>query len=217
MKKFADWYVPDGDQYCSEFQVKRRFSLYKTQNSWIKKHIKYTNLYIDVGANFGHTAVPFKTWFKKIVAFEITPKNYECLVANAKECSNIVCYNLGLSNQHGMVNVLEYSTAGSVNTIESTKLETQSGKKRKPVIVQRPVTTLDLMFPTEIVNLMKIDVEGHEVAVVEGGKELLSRSRGVMYVETSDKEKEKLCILLNDLGWKYISRKGMTDLLFKKK
>ena len=217
MKKINDWYVPDGDQYSREKMIESRLELYKVQTDWLKKHIRYTNLYIDIGANFGHTIIPFKNWFKKIVGFEITPANFQCLIENTRKSPNVVCYNLGLSNQHTMVNVLEYKTAGSVNTIQSTRLITDSSKNRSPMVVQRPVTTLDLMFPTEIASFIKIDVEGHEVEVIKGGRELISRSQGVLYIETSDKNRESLCSLLDDFGWKYISRKGKNDFLFKKR
>lgn len=217
MKKINDWYVPDGDQYSREKSFESRLEMYKVQANWLKKHIKYTNLYIDVGANFGHTILPLKRWFKKIVGFEITPSNFQCLAENTRGCSNVICYNLGLSNQHGMVNVLEYRTAGSVNTIQSTRLITDSSRNRTPMIVQRPVTTLDFMFPTEIASFIKIDVEGHEVEVIKGGRELISRSHGLLYIETSDKNRETICSLLDAFGWKYISRRGKTDFLFKKR
>jgi FkbM family methyltransferase len=230
MKKINDWYVPDRDQYSGEKPLEARLEMYKAQSDWLKKHIKHTNLYIDIGANFGHTIIPFKRLFKKIVGFEITPDNFQCLIENTRKSPNVVCYNLGLSNQHTMVNVLEYKTAGSVNTIQSTRLITDSSRNRSPMVVQRPVTTLDLMFPTEIASFIKIDVEGHEVEVLKGGRELISRSQGLLYIETSDKNRESICSLLGHFGWKYISRRGKkdlktgaevvkktTDLLFKKR
>jgi FkbM family methyltransferase len=208
MKKINDWYVPDRDQYSGEKPLEARLEMYKAQSDWLKKHIKHTNLYIDIGANFGHTIIPFKRLFKKIVGFEITPDNFQCLIENTRKSPNVVCYNLGLSNQHTMVNVLEYKTAGSVNTIQSTRLITDSSRNRSPMVVQRPVTTLDLMFPTEIASFIKIDVEGHEVEVLKGGRELISRSQGLLYISRRGKKDLKT-------GAEVV--KKTTDLLFKKR
>jgi FkbM family methyltransferase len=212
MKKIGNWWLPDTDRYCNPITLERRENLYTSQTGWIKKHIRYKDLYIDIGANFGHTAVPFADVFKRIICFEITPSNYECLAKNVEPYKNIQCFNVGLSNQAGTVDIMEYPTAGSVNTIVDTRL----ARSERGKVNQRNVTALDMMLPYEVAGFIKIDVEGHEVQVIEGAKEILSRSRGLVYIESVD-TKEQVRSAMKDLGWTFVFRHGHHDLVFKKR
>jgi hypothetical protein len=45
------------------------------------------------------------------------------------------------------------------------------------------LTTLDVTIPDEPVSLMKIDVEGHELAALAGGGRTLARTRHVVFEE----------------------------------
>ena len=212
MKKINDFWLPENDRYCHPVTYERRRQLYESQTGWIKKHIRYKDLYVDIGANFGHTAIPFADVFKKIVCFEITPTNYECLAKNTEPYPNIQCLNVGLSNVAGQVDIMEYPTAGSVNTIIDTRL----ARSERGHVVKRNVVPLDYILPYEVAGFVKIDVEGHEVQVIEGAQELLSRSRGLVYIESVD-TKEKVKELLHELGWKFMFRHGFHDLVFKKR
>jgi FkbM family methyltransferase len=212
MNKVNNWWVPEYDRYSKEAILNRRIKLYEEQAEMLKKHIRHTDLYVDIGANFGHTAVPFASMFKKIICFEITPTNYECLVKNTEAYPNIQCMNVGLSNIAGKVDIMEYPTAGSVNAI----IETKFARSEKGNVVQRHVVPLDYLLPYETAGFIKIDVEGHEVQVIEGAQEFLTRSRGLCFIESVE-TKEAVKEAMFKLGWKYILRNGFHDLIFKKK
>jgi len=212
MKKVGDWYVPKYDRYSNLSILNRRAEMYEGQTNFLKKHIRYTDTYVDIGANFGHTAIPFASMFKRIFCFEITPTNYECLVKNTEPYTNIHCLNVGISNQPGQVDVMEYPTAGSVNAI----VETKFARSERGNIVQRHVVPLDYLLPSEVAGFVKIDVEGHEVQVIEGAQEFLKRSRGLAFIESVE-TKEAVKESMSKLGWKFIARHGDHDLLFKKR
>jgi FkbM family methyltransferase len=52
-----------------------------------------------------------------------------------------------------------------------------------------PCIELDEIFGAETVSLMKIDVEGFELAVLEGAEVIIERCRPVLYVENDRPEK----------------------------
>jgi len=212
MKKVGDFWLPDRDRYANPKLLKSRVELYHYQYLKLKKHIRHTDLYVDIGANFGHTSIPFADMFKEIYCFEITPSNYECLVKNTEPYKNIKCFPLGLSDSIKEVEVMEYPTAGSVNTIVDTRL----ARSERGKAVKRTVVPLDDILPYQVAGLIKIDVEGHEVQVIEGAKEFIARSRGVAHIESVD-TKEEVKEAMFKLGWKYILRDGFHDLIFKKR
>ena len=47
-------------------------------------------------------------------------------------------------------------------------------------ILELTTTTLDLLFPSEIFDFIKMDVQGEEVDIVNGGKGLISRASKVL-------------------------------------
>lgn len=65
-----------------------------------------------------------------------------------------------------------------------------------------PVTTLDREFASRPIDLMKVDVEGWEAAVYEGGRNVLMRDVPVIIAEAlSDEELDDQGAVLNSLGY----------------
>jgi hypothetical protein len=74
-------------------------------------------------------------------------------------------------------------------------------------------------MPFATAGAIKIDVEGHELQVIEGASKLLERSRGVAYIESIDLVTvRKVKKLMKSLGWTFISKnpEAPDDLIFKK-
>jgi hypothetical protein len=72
------------------------------------------------------------------------------------------------------------------------------------------VTTLDQEFPAETIDVMKLDVEGHEAAVLAGGQKLFSshRVRHLIF-EAHDGPQSPVCQQM--LSWGYqLQRIGWT-------
>lgn len=53
----------------------------------------------------------------------------------------------------------------------------ESGEQERDGSIKVDVTTLDQSFPKEQIEVMKMDVEGHEAAVLSGGRRLFSERR----------------------------------------
>jgi FkbM family methyltransferase len=210
--KVSNWWLPDRDRLAkSEWRLTRTIELYNRMAVLVKANLRYKDLYIDIGANFGMMTVPFVNTFEQIYSFEMCPSNYDALIRNTSKYNNVYTFNVGLSNKSEKVDVIEYPTAGAVNAIVETKLS----RGEPGEIVQRNVVQLDEMLPYETAGFIKIDVEGHEVQVIEGGQELISRSRGLCMIE-SISTRQKVKQMMSDLGWVCTGRWGPDDLIFKK-
>jgi len=128
---------------------------------------KLGDIVFDIGAYVGDTAL----WFSKAVgpqgkvyAFEPEPSNFAKLKANLErnKVTNVIPLQLALSENEGEMRVS--SGAGS-----SVKTQAGTGKSVK-------VTTIDNFVEANTlprVDFIKMDVEGHELKVLEGAHETI--------------------------------------------
>lgn len=138
---------------------------------------------IDVGANKGQTIKFFKKFNSKIfiVGFEPHQTLFSRLINN-KTFKNCEFYNLGCSNNNGELlfkeNILsESSTFEEVNENSRwlKKKEAVLGLKQTDLIQKTyKVQTIRLAdfiqnnLNNKIIDILKIDVEGHEINVLKG-------------------------------------------------
>jgi FkbM family methyltransferase len=160
-------YIVGGEH---EADVIRVFRCFLTQHSVV----------LDIGANFGlYTALAgsiIRT-HGRLYAFEGNPRVFaslqRTLVANdLYHLANIVAANVLVSDRSGR-GVLHYSAnQPSGGTMSDVPL---SGGMRCSVEVE--MTTIDEFLPSSLpVDLVKIDVEGHEPLVLRGMERTIARS-----------------------------------------
>jgi len=78
--------------------------------------------------------------------------------------------------------------------------ETKERKKKYDSSIQVKVNTLDNLF--ESIDLLKIDIEGFELEVLEGSKRLLAEKKiKKMIIEIDDFNLESIKKLLNKYGY----------------
>jgi len=128
---------------------------------------KLGDIVFDIGAYVGDTAL----WFSKAVgpqgkvfAFEPEPGNFEKLKANLERnnVTNVIPLQLALSENEGEMQV---ASAGGLSII--TQARTGTSVK---------VTTIDKFVGANKlprVDFIKMDVEGHELKVLEGAHETI--------------------------------------------
>ena len=77
---------------------------------------------------------------------------------------------------------------------------TQSGGERRRLVV--PTITLDALLERVLPpSLAKIDVEGAELAVLQGARTILETHRPVLYVESGDETRDACRALLSAFGY----------------
>lgn len=152
-----------GNFYCGLLEFEEMTFLLHT--------LQPSDLFLDVGANAGcYTVLASKVVSARTVAFEPVPETYRRLVRNCRANdlgSKVVLHNLGVSDQPG---VLKFSTES--DSMNHVIREDESSRFATSVNVQ----TIDDLIDGPVF-LMKVDVEGYELPVIQGAKKLLSRKQ----------------------------------------
>lgn len=144
---------------------------------------KENDLIIDGGAWKGDSCLEFNTKLKencKIYSFEPDSNNYKILSENTKLYENIIPVKFGLSDKN---DILYFSESTHDMQHQIVEYETN---------IKIEVISLDNFIKNkEIINFIKMDIEGSELQALIGAKEILKKQ----------KPKLAICIyhLYNDL------------------
>jgi FkbM family methyltransferase len=147
---------------------------------FIKNYLKEGDTYIDIGANIGTTVIPAaKAVGKsgKVVAFEPHPQTCAYLKENIQlnQLSNVDVRNCAVGNTRGSVYFTDRST-DDTNQVSSTS---ENNIEVSSIILDDVGLTLGK------ISLLKLDVEGYEKFVIEGGTKTL-QTVDCLYFEASD-------------------------------
>jgi len=179
----------------------------------IRHLLRSAGLFVDVGANIGFYTLmaAVRRNDLDVVAFEPAPKLYSRLRDNvaANDFGSVTCSRLALSDKDGCAQ-LHFSgsdmTASLNRGFVEDRMVSTVGDGPSPVIVQ--CTTLDQYLVGREVSqpmVMKIDVEGHEAAVLRGASETIARHRPDIVCEvTKDHEQDPFPDLAAQ-GYRYYS------------
>lgn len=165
---------------------------------------------IDAGANIGLYSLSLARYCKKVYAFEINPETSRIL----KDCKNpkIEIINSGLSNIEADATLYTPVQPNGLVLIGWASL--QPGNC--PGIVDHRETQVKLKtldsFGIQDCAFLKIDVEGHEIEVLEGAIETLQRTRPVILVEVRDGNAKRVENLLLPLGYRSQTLSGLTGI-----
>ena len=167
------------------------------------------NIFIDIGANVGFYSL-FAGKFTnvgQIFSFEPTPETFNELKENA--VSNnfpIVVKNIALSNSISTLKFADFGQMSGKNGIVDTSIHNVSTATVREV----PTNIMDNIFDEQgDVIALKIDTEGHEVSVIEGGKLLLSKNKCIIQIELGHgKSGPDVSNLLRNLGYEQILNIG---------
>jgi FkbM family methyltransferase len=162
---------------------------------------RYPRVVLDVGANIGLVAIPVALRLpeSKIYAFEPHPANALRLIENIElnRVSNVEVVRAAASSFEGTVAMAESSPM--MHSVEST------GSLRVEC------TTLDAFIESGSlrVDLIKVDVEGHELEVLKGAISLLQTQHPAVVCEVDDGHLKsmrtsaaELRLFLNRLGYR---------------
>ena len=143
-----------------------------------------TPLIFDVGANVGdysklvHTLIPSA----QIYAFEPAAPVYEQLTQRLSHDGNAFhTFNVGFSDEEKTVDLYSYTVEGQAASVISSidrRLPTQVLQVEVSDTERIDVRTLDGFCASQgigRIDFLKLDVEGHEVAVLRGARAMLER------------------------------------------
>ena len=145
---------------------------------------KYETI-LDIGANIGNHSLYFQKVSKKIYAFEPNPKTFELLKFNTRNHEDIHLYNLGLSNVTGQENLNELPANIGASYINP------SNNLNDNLIHKINISKLDDLneLNQEKISILKIDVEGYEWEVIDGGRNLINKNKPIIIFEHNTEPK----------------------------
>jgi FkbM family methyltransferase len=135
---------------------------------------------LDIGGNRGWFAYYMARLSKKVHVFEPNPI---CLSALKRyKTANMIIHEFALSDRTGIAKMRFDPNNTGIGTIEAANSLTNNSGIRKIVELDVAVKTLDGLNFSDV-QFIKIDVEGHEPAVLRGAKNLLRVSRPALLLE----------------------------------
>lgn len=196
-------YLPFEIKYYINF-VKNIFNSQYQETDMILRKIndvygkKFLGVYIDIGAHYGNIALPFikKKWDSYL--FEPSFNNRRFLHKKLSKFSNVKIYPFAISNK--ISKSIFYESYISTGISSLNKFD-KSHKKSSIV------TTVDFDLMAKIlhinkIDLLKIDVEGHEKSVLDGFDNVNKIKPKVIICEFDDsKQKNNETSAISLVNW----------------
>jgi FkbM family methyltransferase len=144
---------------------------------------------VDAGANFGHyalTAANIVGADGHVIAFEPHPETYNLLAANAALLStdNLSAIQAGLSDKSGEITLFADAANPGGHSFFEWNVRRSNGDKKTV-----PVYSLDSFLQTELperrLDVLKMDVQGFEMNLLNGAKETITSHKPSVLCEVT--------------------------------
>jgi FkbM family methyltransferase len=154
--------------------------------SFLKKVVPEGAITIDVGANCGLYTRELSRLSKIVHAFE--PSQQMATLLRRTSAANVNVHETALSDRSGHAQLMiPKGDDGLVHGLAS--IEPQAELSARPCLsLDVPTARLDEVIRQDVA-FVKIDVEGHELSVLEGASGLIDRSQPVFLVEAEDRHR----------------------------
>lgn len=150
----------------------------------LKKRFNTRNdlCFFDIGANIGNYSLQINSIFSnshKIFAFEPSLKTFELLSKNVFKQSQISVYPFGMSdNKADELTLYSNKSDSGLSSLYKRNIDHKNIKLENSEKIC--LSTIDLFCnenKIDKINLLKIDVEGHELSVLIGAQNLIKQKR----------------------------------------
>lgn len=187
MKKVRNIYLPDSDTHFADGLVGSPlvdgYGTYQLKK-WLLALEKIPGdrrkLALDIGAHVGLWTMQMSKVFDVIHCYEPVPAHIECFVKNVIEVpkgkAQVHLHTFALGNAHGVtrINPVADNTGNAKIELGESKADTIFTTMRR----------LDEeVFVEGRLDFIKIDVEGYEYEVIQGGMMRIRRDKPVMVIE----------------------------------
>lgn len=153
------------------------------------KNLKENDIFYDVGANYGFYTYLALEFCQEVHSFEPIPNIYQALKSNNKNNPKVFINNFALSDKNK--DFILYSPKGKYTACSTIIPEAaviykyNFGKQIKIKAITLDTYLKSHNSPTVI----KLDVEGAESLVIEGGKEFFKNNSPIIAMEVWSKDK----------------------------
>lgn len=185
---------------------------------WCRDHISPGFHVVDCGAHHGMMSVLFSRWAGpqgRVTAYELMPSNRKVIAKNLKlnRCTNVKIRPCGVGDRSG--NVMFLPSSGNAN------IHLRGGNAAITHRIPRPssvrIVALDKDLAGQRIDFIKIDVEGAELAVLRGARQIIAESRPTICLELhctyfQDREADAIREAFDLVGANYASA-ALPDIL----
>lgn len=177
MIEFDKWALPNGERHLQGWMKSvnnRKNGRLSYQYGKYEKALEFCKdrrIAIDIGAHVGLWSFHMAHDFEQVVAFEPCEEHQECWYKNMEGLKNAELFDFALGNTEGFMNIKHLNAGSSGDTIT----EYDSKGKIKSM-------TLDTFLWNDV-DFVKIDCEGFEQFIVEGGSKLFHTQKPCVIVE----------------------------------
>lgn len=159
---------------------------------------------VELGANIGYYTMQecSARKLKRVVAIEPNPQSFEILKQNVdlNHCHNVTLHNIAISDSNSTLPFYISKHSNICSITPRTDYER---------VIDVPVQTLDQLVKTENidkVDMIRMDIEGHEICALRGMTETLNRDKPWICMEyhapmISDDEREFFVSTLEQSGY----------------
>lgn len=159
------------DDFASEEPEYEKLPEWVGEGDWV----------IDVGANIGTYTLEMSRLVGstgRVIALEPMPSTFEFLSRHVATLGggNITLLNVAASNRAGPLKMTVPKLASGLDNLYQSRIA-EMGEFN---VLAMPLDALPI---DHAVSLLKVDVEGHEMCVLRGARELIGRSRPVIVLE----------------------------------
>ena len=175
---------------------------------WVLKQKKRSGIAIDVGANQGLYSYALAKIFDRVEAFE--PNSSAATQLSRYASGNIAIHDVAISQHKSQTNLYTPVSSDGVEYAGWGSLHREMLPPSDAIRI-RTVSTRSLdSYNFDDVSFMKIDVEGHELDVLEGATYMIARYRPLILIEVKPRSRRSVwdflstrqyqCFLLENSG-----------------
>jgi len=166
IEKVNDFWLPSDDGQIEQWRKKGTPFM---QDKCLHKFLRYCDsqnkkfkTILDVGAWCGTWSKAIQPYCKRVIAFEPDKTNFECLQKNMGPFNHVTCNRLAIGDKLCNVSLTQESAT------QNTRIEKESSD-----IQDVQMFNIDY-WNYDDVDMIKIDVEGYEMRVLEGAHKTLT-------------------------------------------
>jgi FkbM family methyltransferase len=167
----------------------------------LKNIVGKTDITIDVGANLGLYTRTLARLSATVHAFE--PSSGVAKILRRTSHRNVVVHEVALSDSDGYAE-LRIPRDGAHLTHSLASLEPDAVGGQNVITSRVPRARLDSVIRTDV-TFVKVDVEGHELNVLEGARGVIDRCRPAFLVESEERHRKgapaALFSFFRDIGY----------------
>lgn len=158
----------------------------------LRNFLNTDSIVYDIGANIGYHTVGFSVLAGTVYAFEPNQKNLDLLHKNTDHLKNVSVFECAVGNSNDDIFVEDFDLDKPGNYGELHIKE--SGTPCKCVKLD---DLDDIYYP----DLIKIDVEGYELQVLQGAVNTIKETNPIIFYEAHGKDLPEIYDFLTELGY----------------